>query len=221
MPGTAQATAAPDEDVATELEQSSNRAQARGGLAAGAAFLERAVLLTPTPIRRIERLLKAAEVKRDAGALDEALGLLVAVEAGPLDDVRTAELEHLRGQIALEQQRGDAAARLLRSAGQRLESLDADTARETHLKSPVAAMWSGDQSSLSTTTAAGLRAPAARKPERAADLLLDGLALRVTDGYAAAVPALSRALDLVIASGVDPDHADAWLSLNPPMKLVG
>jgi hypothetical protein len=42
----------------------------------------------------------AARVKRDAGALDAACGLLVAVEAGPPDGLRTAEDEHLRGQIA-------------------------------------------------------------------------------------------------------------------------
>ena len=77
------------------------RAQERGGLAAAAAFLERAALLTPDPGRRAQRLLAAARAKRDAGALDAALGLLVAVEAGPLDALRTAEVEHLRGQIAL------------------------------------------------------------------------------------------------------------------------
>ena len=81
----AQATPGPDEDVAAELERSAGRAQARGGLAAAAAFLERAAMLTPEPARRAQRLLAAARAKRDAGALDAALGLLVAVEAGPLD----------------------------------------------------------------------------------------------------------------------------------------
>ena len=102
----AQAAPGPDEDVAEELERSAGRAQARGGLAAAAAFLERAAMLTPEPARRAQRLLAAARAKRDAGALDAALGLLVAVEAGPLDALLTAEVEHLRGQIALEQQRG-------------------------------------------------------------------------------------------------------------------
>ena len=109
----AQATAVPDEDVAAELERSAGRAQARGGLAAAAAFLERAAILTPDPVRRAQRLLAAARAKRDAGALDAALGLLVAVEAGPLGPLQAAEVEHMRGQIALDQRRGSDAARLL------------------------------------------------------------------------------------------------------------
>ena len=107
----AHAARGPDEDVAEELEHSAGRAQARGGLAAAAAFLEQAAMLTPEPARRAQRLLAAARAKRDAGALDAALGLLVAVDAGPLDALRTAEVEHLRGQIAFDQRRiSDAAA---------------------------------------------------------------------------------------------------------------
>ena len=97
----------PDEDVAAELERSAGRAQARGGLAAAAAFLERAALLTPDPVRRAQRLLAAARAKRDAGELDAALGLLVVTEAGPLDALQAAEVARLRGQIAFDQ---DAAA---------------------------------------------------------------------------------------------------------------
>jgi hypothetical protein len=106
----AQAAPGPDEHVAGELERSAGRAQARGGLAAAAAFLERSAMLTPDPGCRAQRLLAAARTKRDAGALDAALGLLVAVEGGPPDALRTAELEHLRGQIAFDQRRiGDSA----------------------------------------------------------------------------------------------------------------
>ena len=137
----AQATPGLDEDVAEELERSAGRVQARGGSAAAAAFLERAARLTPEQGRRAERLLAAARAKRDAGALDAALGLLVAVEAGPLDALRNAEVEHLRGQIAFEQRRGRDAAQLLLSAAGRLEPLDADLARETHLEALETAIW--------------------------------------------------------------------------------
>jgi hypothetical protein len=56
----AQATPGIDEDVASELEHSAGRAQARGGLAAAAAFLERAAALTPEPSPRAGRALAAA-----------------------------------------------------------------------------------------------------------------------------------------------------------------
>ena len=114
----AHAAPGPDEEVAEELERSAGRAQARGGLAAAAAFLERAAMLTREPARRAERLLAAARAKRDAGAFDAALGLLVAVEAGPLDPVQAVELQRLRGQIAMMQRRGSDAARLLLERGQ-------------------------------------------------------------------------------------------------------
>jgi len=67
-----QAASVPDEEVAAELEQSAARAQARGGFAAAAAFLERSVALTVDPARRGARALRAADTKRLTGALDSA-----------------------------------------------------------------------------------------------------------------------------------------------------
>jgi hypothetical protein len=140
----AQAAPGPDEDVAGELERSAGRAKARGGMAAAAAFLERAAVLTPGPAHRAQRLLAAARAKRDAGELDEALGLLVVAEAGPRDALRAAELEHLRGQIALVQRRASDASGLLLGAAQGFEPLDASLARETYMEALEAALWAGD-----------------------------------------------------------------------------
>src|SRR6185437_9835353 len=93
----AQAAATPDEEVATELERSAARAQARGGLAAAAAFLERAVALSPEPSRRAQRALAAAETKFHAGALDDALDLLETAESGAdVDDLLRAHVHLLR-----------------------------------------------------------------------------------------------------------------------------
>jgi DNA-binding CsgD family transcriptional regulator len=211
----AQAVSGPDEDVAAELEHSAGRAQARGGMAAAAAFLERAALLTREPGRRAKRLLAAAQAKRDAGALDAALGLLAAVEDGPSDALRAAEVEHLRGQIALDQRRGSDAARLLLSAARRFEPLNSGLARETHLEALwEAAMWVRDLDNaggVREAAEAARAAPPGPDPPRVVDVLLDAFALRFTQGYAAAAPALIRALDLVLALNAGTDEAGRWL----------
>jgi DNA-binding CsgD family transcriptional regulator len=211
----AHAAAAPDEDVAGELERSAGRARARGGLAAAAAFLERAALLTPEPVCRVQRMLAAARAKQAAGALDAALGLLVAVEAGPPDPLRTAEVEHLRGQIAAQQRRSGDGARLLLSAARRLERLDAALARETYLEALAAAVWAGDlglPGGMRAAAEAARAAPPAPEPPRVVDVLLDALALRLTEGFAVAAPALTRALDLVLTLDAGPDlEAGRWL----------
>jgi DNA-binding CsgD family transcriptional regulator len=213
----AQAAAGPDEDVAGELERSAGRAQARGGLAAAAAFLERAALLTAEPGRRAQRLLAAARAQYAAGALDAALGLLVAVEAGPPDPLRTAEVERLRGQIASQQRRSSDGARLLLSAARRLERLDAALARETYLEALAVAVWAGDlglPGGVRAAAEAARAAPPAPDPPRVADVLLDALALRLTEGYAAAAPTMARAVELVLGLDAAPDlEADRGLWL--------
>jgi DNA-binding CsgD family transcriptional regulator len=213
----AQAAAGPDEDIAGELERSAGRAQARGGLAAAAAFLERAALLTPEPARRADRLLAAARTKRDAGALDAALGLLVAAEAGPLGAAQAVEAEYLRGQIAMEQRRSRDGARLLLGAARRLEPLDARRARETHLEALAAAIWVDDLNSpgsLREAAETARAAPPGPRPPRPVDVLLDAFAARLAVGYAAAVPELTRALELVLAVEAGADlEARRWLWL--------
>jgi DNA-binding CsgD family transcriptional regulator/tetratricopeptide (TPR) repeat protein len=201
----AQATPGPDEQVAEELERSAARALSRGGIVAAAAFLDSAARLTPEAACRAQRLLAAARAKRDAGELDAALELLVAVEAGPVDALQAAEIEQLRGEIAFDQRRIGEAARLLVSAAQRFEPLDAELARATHLKAIGAGMWAGPEI-LSEAAEAACAAPSGPDPPRAVDVLLDAFAIRVTEGYAAAAPALRRAvqavLDLDVASDV-------------------
>src|SRR5260370_2853710 len=92
----AQAAALPDEDIAVELERSANRAQARGGPAAAAAFLERAAELTPDPARRAERALTAARAAHQAGEPETALRLLSIAAPGPLHQPLSAAGGDLR-----------------------------------------------------------------------------------------------------------------------------
>ncbi|WP_329476640.1 AAA family ATPase [Kribbella sp. NBC_01484] len=193
----AQATLAPDEGIAAELEESAARAQSRGGLLAAAALLERAASLTPEPTGRAERQLAAAWRKRDGGALDAALALLAAVESGPADAMRSAEVKHLRGQIMFDQRRAAGAAPLLLDAAGHLESLNGDLARETYLDALAAAIWASGTDSPEVTNVVAAAARVGSPPRgapRVIDCILDALASRFTDGHATAAASLARAL---------------------------
>ena len=139
----AQAAPGPDEDVACELERSASRAQARGGPAAAAAFLERSAALTLDPARRAERALAAAQATYQAGAFEATLGLLATAEAGPPDQLRRARADLLRGQIAFSSSRGSDAPPLLLKAARQFEPLDMGLARETYLDALAAATVAG------------------------------------------------------------------------------
>jgi DNA-binding CsgD family transcriptional regulator len=212
----AQAAAGPDEKVAAELERAACRAQARGGLAAAAAFLDRAATLTPDPGRRAQRMLGAAQATREAGTPEAALGLLAAAAAGPLDEMQTAQAEYLRGQIAYDQRRGRDAVRLLLSAARLLEPLNALLARETHLEALTAAVFVGDlfmPGGVQEAAEAARGAPPNAEASRPVDAVLDALALLLTQGYAAACTALRRALDLLLALDVGTSAGRRWLFL--------
>ena len=139
----AAAAAGPDEEVALELERSAGRAQARGGLAAAAAFLQRAVALTGDPARRADRALAAAEASLGAGTFDVARGLLAAAEVGPLDELQRARLDLLRAEAAYSESRGSDAPALLLRAAKTLEPLDSQLARETYLDAWSSALFAG------------------------------------------------------------------------------
>ena len=139
----AAATPGPDEDVALELEQSAGRAQARGGVAAAAAFLQRAVELTKDPARRAERSIAAAEASFLAGAFDASLVLSATAETGALDEFQRARLDLLRGNVAFASGRVSDAAPLLLKAARRLEPSDPELARQTYLTAWGAASVAG------------------------------------------------------------------------------
>jgi len=209
----AQAASGPDEDVAAELEQSAGRARARGGLAAAAAFLERATTLTADPARRAERALAAAQTKAQAGAFDAARELLATAEAGPVSELQHAQADLLRAQLAYLTNRGRDAPPLLLDVARRLEGIDADLSRATYLDAMVAAMFAGRLAARASSTRdvarAALAAPHLAGPPRPVDLLLDGLAALFSEGYAAAVPALR----LAVAALAGDMPADAELRL--------
>jgi DNA-binding CsgD family transcriptional regulator len=210
----AQATPGFDEDVASELERSAGRAQARGGWAAAAAFLERAAVLTAEPSRRASRALAAAQAKHQAGAFDAALRLVAIAESGPLNKLQRAQGDLLRGQIAFALSRGSDAPPLLLKAAKRLEPLDQRLARETYLDALIAVFFPGllapGPSVLEVARAAGA-APPSSQPPRASDLLLDGLALLITEGYAAGTPTLRTAVNTFRGEDISRGEGRRWL----------
>ncbi len=218
----AQAASIPDEDVAAELERSAGRAQARGGLAAVAAFLERAAALTPQPAHRAQRLLAAAGAKRNAGALETALELLAGVEAGLLDELGRARVDLLQGQIALEQRRSREAGRLFLGAAKRLEPLAPELARETYLEALAGAMSSDVEvvGGAPAVAKAARAAPRGTAPPRTIDVLLDAFAIRLTEGYAAAAPTFARSLELLLADLSNEDVARLSVSSSRDSNIV-
>jgi DNA-binding CsgD family transcriptional regulator len=211
----AAAAVGPDDQVALELERSADRAQARGGLAAAAAFLQRAVALTQDPTRRAERALAAAQASFQAGAFDAALRLVATAEAGALDDFQRAQADLLRGYVAAVSRYGNDAAPLLLRAARRLESFDLDLARKAYLTAwgaAVAAGHLGGAEPLLEICRAVRSLPPPPAAPHPLDFVLDGLALLTTDGHAAAAPVLQRAAKAVAEMPVEDVLRWGWLA---------
>jgi DNA-binding CsgD family transcriptional regulator len=218
------AAAGPSEPVAAALEQSASRAQARGGLAAAAAFLHRSVVLSGDPKQRMRRALAAAQTSLHAGNYEGALELLALTEASTPDELQIAHVELLRGQIAFASSMGTTAPPLLLKAAKRLERLAPELARETYLDAFGAAFFAGrlaSAGSLAEVSRAALSAPRSTRQVRPSDLLLDGLTTLVVEGRAAAAPLLRRVIDTFAneASPVQENFRWGWLTTTPPNVL--
>jgi DNA-binding CsgD family transcriptional regulator len=209
----AQATVGPDEHVAAGLERSAARAQARGGFAAAAAFLRRAVEFTLDPATRATRALAAAESHTKAGAFEPVPELLSIARSAPLDEFHRAKVDLIGAQLAFATRRGSDGPPLLLKAATRLEQVDADRARATYLDALAAATFvgrsaipTGDLSQIAR--AAGAAPPPTRV--RPLDLLLDGTVAALNHGYAAGLPILRSALT-EYGSGMSPEDELHWM----------
>jgi DNA-binding CsgD family transcriptional regulator len=218
----AHATVEPDEEVADELQRSARRARGRGGLAAAAAFLEQAAELTPSSARRAERELEAAQAMLHAGGFASAQALLARAEAGPLDGVGRARVQLLLGRMAFAMDRGREAPPLLLAAAKRLEPLDVRLARETYLDAFLAAASAGRLSTGGDPVeiAEAVRCTPQPTPSTHEDLLLFGLAVLATEGYAAARSHLCRALDAFATDQLPTETALRWTLLAAHTAIV-
>lgn len=203
-----------NEEVAAELERYSDLAQSRGGLAAAAAFLERATVLSPEPEVRATRALAAGGAKVQAGDYTSAANLLAMADAGPLDELGRARLDLVRAQLAFATSRGRDAPLLLLKAARRLESIDGVAARATYLEALAAASlalgFADPQADVRGIARSVAQAAPSRGEPSPADLLLDGLVAVFNEGYASGVPLVRSALSAVV-SGVPTGHELRWL----------
>jgi len=219
----AAAAAGPDEEVASELERSAGRAQARGGFAAAAAFLQRSVALTKDPARRAGRALAAAEASLHAGAFDGAERLLRTAEAEDLNRGQRAGVDLIRAQIAFAVNRGGDAPELLLTAAQQLAPLDPEVGRETYLEALYAAIFAGrlgKRDGVKKAAHAARGAPPAPNPPRPVDLLLDGYALAITEGYVVGAPVLKAAVAAFCRDDIAADDLLRWGVLAASAALV-
>ncbi|HVQ98646.1 MAG TPA: AAA family ATPase [Mycobacterium sp.] len=207
----AHAVAGPDQDVAAELERSAARAKGRGGLAAAAAFLGRATILTLDPAQRADRALAAAVAHVQTGAFDAAREMISIAEAQSLNDFQQARIDEIRAELAFVESRGGDAPALLLKAARRLEPIDIDLSRATYLRALEAAMFAGPLARGGEMQEVARAAAAVPSPQhvRAPDLFLDGLAMLYNTGYGAAVPILRRALD-AFDTDLSPEEELRW-----------
>jgi DNA-binding CsgD family transcriptional regulator len=203
------------EEVAAELERSAARAQARGGLAAAAAFMQRSVDLTADASKRGQRGLAAAQASVQAGAFDAALAALATAEAAQLDGFQRARVDLVRAQVAFASGFGSDAPPMLLTAARALEPFDLDLARETYLTAWGAAEMAGPmegRSALLEISRAARALPPPNGPPRPLDLLLEALACVTTDGPAAAAEALHTALRSLRSIPLDEVLRWGWMA---------
>jgi DNA-binding CsgD family transcriptional regulator len=212
-----------DEDVAAELERSAGRAQARGGLSAAAAFLQRSVELTRDPTRLTNRALAAARASQRIGAFDATLRLLTIAEAGAPDEIQSATAQLLRAQIEFSLGRGTEDVRQLLNAARRLEPLDANLARDTYLDAWGAALFTGPSGSgyFQEICDAVANLGPAPQPQRPGDVLLDGLVMLINQGRAAGIPILRQAVRAFARddAAVDDGIRWGWIAITPSCAL--
>lgn len=211
----ASATVQPTEEVAADLVASAERARTRGGVAASAAFLERAAELSPDPHRRVERIIVAAEAKNDAGAPEVALRLLDTARDYPWTPLQQALVGCLRARAEYALRRDRSALHQLLGAAQALEPYDQSLARDTYMLALSAAVYAGrlgDRGDVEMIATAILEATAADRTDRASDLILRGQALLAAQGQAAALPTVRRAIDAFLRQPNDPRELQ-WMWL--------
>ena len=170
--------------------------------------------MTAEPSQRAERMLAAAQVNLQAGAFEEALALLGAAEAGPLDELGRARLDLLRAEVAFAQNRGSDAPQLLLAAARKFETLDTRLSSDTYLDAWSAALFAGklavEGAGLQDVSEAAIEAPEPEESPRPSDQLLDGFARIFTQGRATARTTVQSAAKAFASGKASAEEVLRW-----------
>ncbi|MDN3029019.1 LuxR family transcriptional regulator [Streptomyces sp. S.PB5] len=192
----AEAAEGVDDDVADDLEAASERARSRGGYSQQALFLSRAAAFTKAPDTRAERLLDAAQahlMSGDPSAAQTALDLASADIRGPVLGARELRIRATAQMFRIAV--ADVPAMLM-AAVTRLGSRDPGLSWELLCEALHAALVAHDCTQGTSPAEVAAAAIAARQHTAdGRDLLMEGLARRVAEGYEHGAPALRTALD--------------------------
>jgi hypothetical protein len=195
------AMAAPDEEVATELAESAERARKRGGVAAAGAFLQRAFELTVAPETRRKRAFAAAQAWHEAGGHDRAMELLDTLLDGPLEELERGRAEWLRAKVILiRTDRRDGAVELF-GAARILESLDRDLARSCYLDVLFAFSHNAPGIDRREVARAMAALPLPERPD-GFDLLLHGIGVFESQGFPHGKDVISQAVEAFVSAPV-------------------
>ena len=208
----AAAAIAPDEDIAADLEQAADRAGARGGYAARAALLRRAVDLTPDDGRRAQREAALAEAELISGHPGTARDLVTRALPRLADDRQRGLAKRLNGEILFAQGDAATAADVLAEASRALAA-DNRAARDAMLEATRAAIWAGPAQRRKIMCAARSFPPVTGSRPAVSDLLLEGYRARFTAGYSQAVAPLRAAVAALRADDLDLATGLRWFGL--------
>lgn len=208
----AAAAVAPDEGIAAGLEEAAERESARGGYAARAALLRRAVELTPDDVRRARREVALAEAELIRGHPDTARDLVTSALPRLADDRQRGLAKRLNGAILFATGDAAAAADALEEASQMLAP-DAGAARDAILEATRAAVWAGPAQTRKITSAARSFPGVTGSEPTASDLFLEGWRVRFTAGYSQAVAPLRAAAAALRADDLDPATGLRWFEM--------
>jgi DNA-binding CsgD family transcriptional regulator len=193
----AAAAAAPDEDVARELEAAAGRVFGRGGIQAATEFLLRASDLTPDAELRVDRLLHAVRVRAAEGDAARAQPLLNAVLTRVHVGRQRAEAVWTQGLIWLGEGRAREAVRVLARAVASIERYDDGFPLDALIAAEDAILYAGrlgDRSSRALVATTARRFLPEGDPLSSTELLVRGVAIALLEGWTTAAPTVRDGL---------------------------